>query len=143
MRGGREERRAGAKRQLVLCSNTSLPRFAPRHCSFGKTFFAFGTLLSFIKTFRYIGISRRLALFTETVQKAFGDVALLMIVFLIIIAGFSVGFHIAFGQGVRDFMDFPTAALSLILLSLGDFDADQLRTGEMEGWSEATPSALF
>ena len=27
--------------------------------SFGKTFFAFGTLLSFIKTFRYIGISRR------------------------------------------------------------------------------------
>jgi len=95
--------------------------------SFGKTFFAFGTLLSFIKTFRYIGVSRRLAVFTETVSKAFADVSLLMIVFVIFMGGFGTGFHVAFGQGSRDYQDFPSSALSLLLLSLGDFDADELR----------------
>lgn len=95
--------------------------------SFGKTFFAFGTLLSFIKTFRFIGVSQRLALFTETVSKACSDVVLLMIVFLIIMAGFGTGFHIAFGQGMKDYQDFPSSCLSLLLLALGDFDADGIR----------------
>ncbi|GMH80521.1 hypothetical protein TrST_g2944 [Triparma strigata] len=95
--------------------------------SFGKTFFAFGTLLSFIKTFRFIGISRRLSIFTETIQKAASDVSLLMVIFLILICGFSVGFHIAFGTQVADFKNFFSSALSLILLSLGDFDAQELR----------------
>ena len=95
--------------------------------SFGKTFFAFGTLLSFIKTFRYIGVSRKLAVFTETVSKACEDVALLMVVFIIIMGGFGTGFHVAFGQGMRDYQDFPSSCLSLLLLSLGDFDTGELR----------------
>ena len=50
-----------------------------------------------------------------------------MIVFVILITGFSVGFHIAFGSSNRQFMNFPSSALSLLLLSLGDFDAEKLR----------------
>ena len=33
----------------------------------------------------------------------------------------------AFGSSTREFMNFPSSALSLLLLSLGDFDADKLR----------------
>ncbi|GMH69539.1 hypothetical protein TrLO_g5573 [Triparma laevis f. longispina] len=96
--------------------------------SFGKTFFAFGTLLSFIKTFRFIGVSRKLNIFTETINKAASDVCLLMLIFVILISGFSVGFHIAFGGMVADYKNFLSSALSLLLLSLGDFDAQELRT---------------
>jgi hypothetical protein len=95
--------------------------------SFGKTFFAFGTLLSFVKTFRYMGVSRRLSLFTETVGKATNDMGMMMIVFAIIISGFAVAFHVAFGMQSRDFKDFGSSALSLLLMALGDFDAQALR----------------
>ena len=95
--------------------------------SYGKTFFAFGTLLSFLKTFRFLGVSRRLSIFSDTISRAFEDVCLLMIIFGVIIAGFGVGFHVAFGASNRDFMDFRSASLSLVLLSLGDFEVDSLR----------------
>jgi len=102
-------------------------RLAVVYYSYGKTFFAFGTLLSFIKTFRYIGVSRRLTAFTETLTRATADMGLMMLVFAIVLAGFSIAFHIAFGQQSRDFKDFPSSALSLLLLALGDFDAQALR----------------
>jgi hypothetical protein len=95
--------------------------------SFGKTFFAFGTLLSFVKTFRYIGVSRRLTMFTETISAAVKDMGVLMGVFVVILCGFSCAFHIAFGTMSREFKDFPSSALSLLLAGLGDFDAQALR----------------
>ncbi len=95
--------------------------------SFGKTFFAFGTLLSFVKTFRYIGVSRRLSLFTQTVQKSFADISMLMLIFGVLISGFSVAFHVAFGTMNREYSNFANSALSLLLLGLGDFDAQRLR----------------
>jgi len=95
--------------------------------SWGRTFFSFGVLLSFIKSFRFVGVSKRLNLFTATIGEATNEMKLLMIMFCLVIVAYAVAFHMAFGQFHPDYRDFPTSIVSLFMVSLGEFDANSLR----------------
>ena len=53
---------------------------------------------------------------------------LLFLVYTLTIVSFAVAFHMAFGQFHPGYRDFPTSIMSLFMLSLGDFDADSLRS---------------
>ena len=102
-------------------------RLSMVYFSWGRTFFAFGVLLSFIKSFRFVGVSRRLNLFCSTIQEATKSMGLLMLIYILIVVAFAVSFHMAFGQFHPSYRDFPTSIISLFMLSLGEFDAGSLR----------------
>ena len=118
-------------------------RFA--HRSFGKTFFAIGTLLSFVKTFRYIGISKKLAIFTETINQAAKDVTLLMIIFAILITGFSVGFHIGEASEERAQTLQSSCTSNSFFTPLARRSVRELYTGvhELSLFSLVAPAPIF
>jgi hypothetical protein len=87
---------------------------------------AFNAIITFFKVFKYLRPVRRLALFTETLRLASGDMAYMCVVIAVILLAFGTSFNLGFGSELSGYMTLPVAMLSLFRAMLGDFDLDAL-----------------
>mmetsp|Transcript_2441 Transcript_2441/g.3461 ORF Transcript_2441/g.3461 Transcript_2441/m.3461 type:complete len:723 (+) Transcript_2441:114-2282(+) len=92
-----------------------------------RNFFAMCVLLAFLKAFKYLGVSKRLAQFTDTVFFAYKTMVILSIILGVICSGYAIAFHMAFGHSVQHYSSFTESLLALLLSILGDFDLQELR----------------
>ena len=73
---------------------------------------AFNALLLFLRFFKYVRMFPSLSLFTETLREATRRVGHIFLIIAIIMTGFAVAFHLAFG-----FQVVPARLLSSAVLS--------------------------
>ena len=45
---------------------------------------------------------------------------------MIVLSGYSIAFHLAFGHDVEDYASFENSMLTLFTITLGDFDLDSI-----------------
>jgi uncharacterized membrane protein YgcG len=87
---------------------------------------ALNCIVTFLKVFKYLRPIKKLALFTETLRLASGDMAYMCVIIAVILLAFGSSFHLAFGPDVKAYVNLPTSMLSLFRATLGDFDLDAL-----------------
>uniref|UniRef100_A0A6V1NN28 Uncharacterized protein n=1 Tax=Heterosigma akashiwo TaxID=2829 RepID=A0A6V1NN28_HETAK len=92
-----------------------------------RNFLALAVLLAFLKAFKFLGVTKRLAQFADTVFRAYKSMLTLCFILGTICAGYAIAFHMAFGHAVARFQNFTESLLALLLSILGDFDLDELR----------------
>jgi hypothetical protein len=88
---------------------------------------AFNALLLFLKFFRYVRMFKTLALFSETMKESTRRMVTITIIIGIIMTGFSMAFHLAFGFRDPAYRDFPESMKTLFEIILGDFDMSFIR----------------
>ena len=87
---------------------------------------ALNCVITFLKVFKYLRPIKKLALFTETLRLASGDMLYMCVIIAVILLAFGSSFHLAFGPDVAAYINLPTSMLSLFRATLGDFDVDAL-----------------
>jgi hypothetical protein len=87
---------------------------------------AFNAIITFFKVFKYLRPIKRLALFTETLRLASGDMAYMCVVIAVILLAFGTSFNLGFGSELDAYMNLPVSVLTLFKAMLGDFDLDAL-----------------
>lgn len=87
---------------------------------------ALNAVLSFFKVFRFTKYHSKLALFTQTLLLASGDMGAMVVIIAVVSAGYSVAFHMAFGQALSGYADVTVSMQTLFRATLGDFDVMEL-----------------
>jgi len=83
-------------------------------------------VISFIKIFKYTAQHKKLGQFTKTVVKASQQMGSFVFVTLVVLFGYAIAFHIAFGHELGQYKDFKTSVLTLFQGLVGDFDSDSI-----------------
>ena len=94
-----------------------------------RKFIAINALLLFIKFFRYVRFYHKFAVVIETAKAAAASMTTLVFVIIIVLFGFAVSFHVAFGYRSDSFKEISECLITLIWFTLGEFDGqlDNLR----------------
>ena len=101
-------------------------RYTTQVYSYGRSFLAFAVLVSFLKTFKFLSISPRLAVLTSTLRRASGEFMYLMIILFVVWGGYGIAFHMVFGSHLIAYRDLHDSLFSMVLIMLGNFDVDAL-----------------
>lgn len=88
---------------------------------------AFNAVLCFIKVFKYLRANKKLGQFTDTLAAASAEMVVLCVIIFIVVIGYAVAFHMAFGHTLVEYKDLPESIFSLFRSTLGDFDLESLR----------------
>ena len=72
-------------------------RYTTQMYRLGKSFFAMGVLINFLKSFKFISVNPKLGVFTSTLKHACGEMIYLCFVLFVIMAGYGIAFHMIFG----------------------------------------------
>lgn len=78
--------------------------------------------LAVFKLFKFMSLSQRLSFLWRVIMSARQEIAAFVLVFGILLASFSLFATQAFGWQDRHFHNFATASMSLLRLSIGDFE---------------------
>mmetsp|Transcript_63812 Transcript_63812/g.157003 ORF Transcript_63812/g.157003 Transcript_63812/m.157003 type:complete len:889 (+) Transcript_63812:198-2864(+) len=90
--------------------------------------FAFNALLTWLRVLSHLeAISPRTRQLTLTITRSGSDLASLVVLFFVVVVGFSLGFHLAFGKLVRDHRDLTSSLGALFQAILGQFDYEVLK----------------
>lgn len=87
---------------------------------------AINAILVYLKIFKYTEQHPQLGQFTNTLKCASVDIGSFLLVLIIMLTGFGMGFNLAFGSDVRSYMDLSFSVQTLFALTLGDFDLDEI-----------------
>jgi hypothetical protein len=83
-------------------------------------------VITFIKVFKYLRPIKKLALFTETLRLASGDMVYMSLIIAISLLAFGSAFSLAFGPDMFVVTTLGRTYLTLFRAMLGDFDIDSL-----------------
>lgn len=87
---------------------------------------AVNAILVYIKIFKFTEQHPKLGQFTNTLKCASADIGSFLLVLIIMLTGFGMGFNLAFGSDVRSYMDLSFSIQTLFACTLGDFDLDEI-----------------
>eukprot|EP01063_Lacrimia_lanifica_P012712 TRINITY_DN19397_c0_g1_i1.p1 TRINITY_DN19397_c0_g1~~TRINITY_DN19397_c0_g1_i1.p1 ORF type:complete len:914 (+),score=350.76 TRINITY_DN19397_c0_g1_i1:121-2862(+) len=79
-------------------------------------------LLCFVKTFKYLGKFKNLAVLIRTLSNARSEIGYFLVIFGIIFTGFALAFQVGFGSDVEEYSNFSSSVMSLFRMLLGEFD---------------------
>ena len=103
-----------------------LPPQLARSFTMVYTWAAVVGLLSFLRTFTFLSISKRMNTIWLTLYLAVQDLAVFLVGFFVVICGFAFSAHFIFGHRLREFHTVLTSFSTLNRYILGDFDYRRL-----------------
>eukprot|EP00937_MAST-01D_sp_MAST-1D-sp2_P000094 g94.t1 len=74
-----------------------------------------------LRLFRFFGLQPRLAVISESLGRASGDLGHFFIVFALVLVGFSAAAHQAFGPSVAAFRTIGDSVFSVVYMAMGEF----------------------
>ena len=94
-----------------------------RYC---RNFLATGVLITFIKAFKFLSVSKQLSQFTETIYVVSSEMLSVVLILAIILVGHAVAFHISLGHAIAGYRTFFDSMMTLTLAIFGDFDLEEI-----------------
>lgn len=102
---------------------------------------AFNAVLCWIKVFKYLGASASMSQLTRVLSRAAKNLAIFALMFMIVYAGFAIGFYLGFSTSAQEYSSLAASLLALFRTILGDFDFETLRTENT--WLAPSMFALY
>ena len=87
---------------------------------------AINAILVFIKIFKFTEQHPKLGQFTNTLKCAASDIGNFLLILILMLMGFGMGFNLAFGSDVRSYMDIFFSFQTLFACTLGDFNLGEI-----------------
>jgi len=81
-----------------------------RYC---RNFLATGVLITFIKAFKFLSVSKQLSQFTETIYVVSSEMLSVVLILAIILVGHAVAFHISLGHAIAGYRTFFDSMMTL------------------------------
>uniref|UniRef100_A0A7S1NJS0 Polycystin cation channel PKD1/PKD2 domain-containing protein n=1 Tax=Eutreptiella gymnastica TaxID=73025 RepID=A0A7S1NJS0_9EUGL len=83
---------------------------------------SFNMLLCFIKTLKYLGRVKSLAVLLKTLTYSFNDLVKFLVIFFVVLLAYALAFGSAYGSDLYDYRDTSTSVTTMIRSLLGQFD---------------------
>ncbi|KAJ6236324.1 polycystin family member [Anaeramoeba flamelloides] len=88
---------------------------------------SFNLFMSIIKIFKYFRMNRRMSLLWQTLARAFPNLIMFSIFFIIIFLAFSITGVIIFGPSLTNFRDITASLITSFRMALGEVEYDELK----------------
>lgn len=88
---------------------------------------AVGALMAITKFLFFVDFSTKLYAFVRTLAYSMVAMRTMSVILGIMVAGFALAFHLAFGANLSRYRDYTESLMALFELMLGSFDAQELR----------------
>jgi hypothetical protein len=88
---------------------------------------AVNACIMFFQLFKYTRSFPKLSLLSQTLSYGIGEMVVLCVIILVLLVGYSMAFHIAFGHTVDEYRDFWESFFTLSRSLIGDVDLSNLR----------------
>jgi hypothetical protein len=100
---------------------------AGRAMAVATTLMAMTVVLNWFKAIPILSLSKTFMVMAKTIEKAAAHVSGFLVVFCMIMFGFTHAHVIMYGERLKNFQSLPSAFFALLKALLGDFEFDQLR----------------
>lgn len=84
-------------------------------------------LLAYIKIFKYVRLSPRLAILLESLARSYEDLKSFSVLFAMVFMAYAISCWVAFGRDLESFKDLTSSVYFLISVILGEVSFNQLR----------------